>query len=238
MRLGAFVAYHTIIPLIRSQVGPDHDLHPIIASSDHSALADEIRSHGIDTVLVTSLAASQWISFEQKVDPALPASLARIVLSRQEPALLEGAAHLLGLDGVVQIDGDSPPVRRIEDIAAKVAGAGSNFDPSPRDPALTRRLLSLFTISYTDEMDFEIAVRIATGATDREIARDVFLSTKTVRNRISGLLSRSGCRNRTELALMQVHSPYSSWATYLAIQNGEILPFGSPPSDPVPSTDS
>lgn len=228
MKLAAFVAYHTILPLVRSQVGPGHDLHPIIASRDHRAMADDIRSHGVDTVLITSLATSQWITFEQAVEPDLPASLTRIVLSRQEPFLLRDAAKLLGLDGVVQIDGEESPVQGIDRILNDVRSTGNNFDPAPKDPTLMRRALSMFSIAYTDEMDFEIAVRIATGATDREIARDVFLSTKTVRNRISGLLNRSGCRNRTELALMHVHSPYSSWATYLAIQNGDISPFGPP----------
>jgi DNA-binding CsgD family transcriptional regulator len=222
MKIAAFVAYHTIIPLVRSQVGPDRVVHPLLASYDHSTVAEEIQTHEIDTLLITSLATSQWLAFEQSVDPVLPSSLVRIVLSRQEPFLLGDAARLLGLDGVVQIDGEESPLERIERIVDRASQHGNNFDPAPRDPALTRRLLSLFSISYTDEMDFEIALRIATGATDREIARDVFLSTKTVRNRISGLLTRSGCRNRTELALMQVHSPYTSWATYLAIQAGEI----------------
>jgi DNA-binding CsgD family transcriptional regulator len=222
MNIGAFVAYPTILPLVRSQVGTDHDIHPILASHDHATIASQIESQRLTTVLITSLATSQWIAFEQAVDPAIPSRLTRIVLSRQEPFLLGEATKILGLDGVVQIDGDDPPPHRIEAIVSSVAETGNNFTPTPRDPILTRRLLSLFSISYTDETDFEIAVRIATGATDREIARDVFLSTKTVRNRISGLLTRSGCRNRTELALMQVHSPYTSWVTYLAIQAGEI----------------
>jgi DNA-binding CsgD family transcriptional regulator len=225
MKIAAFVAYHTILPLVRSQVGADHVVHPLLASHEHATIASEIESSGITTVLITSLATAQWMAFEQSVDPALPAGLTRIVLSRQEAFLLGDAAAILGLDGVVQIDGDEPPPRRIETIVSLVAENGNNFNPAPKDPALTRRLLSLFTIAYTDEMDYEIALRLATGATDREIARDVFLSTKTVRNRISGLLSRSGCRNRTELALMQVHSPYTSWATYLAIQSGEIRAF-------------
>ena len=232
MKIAAFVAYHTILPLVRSQVGPDHELHPIIATEDHSSLTESLRSHAIDTVLITSLATSKWITFEQATDPELPASLTRIVLSRQEPFLLQDAATLLGLDGVVQIDGDIPPIQHIERIVTKVRSTGNNFDSAQKDPVLMRRLLSIFSISYTDEMDFEIAIRIATGATDREISRDVFLSTKTVRNRISSMLNRSGCRNRTELALMQVHSPYSSWATYLAIQNGEISPFDTRRLDP------
>jgi DNA-binding CsgD family transcriptional regulator len=46
----------------------------------------------------------------------------------------------------------------------------------------------------------EIAVLAASGATNPEIARSVFLSRKTVERHVSAALAKLGARNRTELA--------------------------------------
>lgn len=39
------------------------------------------------------------------------------------------------------------------------------------------------------------------GASNREIASALFLSVRTVESHISNLLAKTGCRNRTQLAL-------------------------------------
>ena len=46
----------------------------------------------------------------------------------------------------------------------------------------------------------EIATRAARGASNPEIARDLFLSRKTVERHVSNVLAKLGARNRTELA--------------------------------------
>ena len=46
----------------------------------------------------------------------------------------------------------------------------------------------------------EIAALAASGATNPEIARQVFLSRKTVERHVSAALAKLGARNRTELA--------------------------------------
>ena len=50
------------------------------------------------------------------------------------------------------------------------------------------------------EREREIAALAASGATNPEIAREVFLSRKTVERHVSAALAKLGARNRTELA--------------------------------------
>lgn len=51
------------------------------------------------------------------------------------------------------------------------------------------------------EREQEILERIARGATNREIAAELFLAEKTVRNYVSNVLAKLGMRNRTEVAV-------------------------------------
>lgn len=51
----------------------------------------------------------------------------------------------------------------------------------------------------TDETDREIVELLSVGLSDRDIALGVHLSLQAVRNRVSSMLERSGCVNRTQL---------------------------------------
>jgi DNA-binding NarL/FixJ family response regulator len=50
-----------------------------------------------------------------------------------------------------------------------------------------------------DELDLQIVDLLSVGSSDREIALAVHLSLQAVRNRVSAMLERSGCVNRTQL---------------------------------------
>lgn len=236
MRPALYAVHHTTVPLITGQLGVEAAVPFLLASQEIGEIHGMLAAHDINVVLITSLAASRWIAFEHASEPQVISPLTRIVLSRQEPAIIESSALLLGFDGVGQLDGPTSLLERVEKIHSHASEHGTNFARGVKEPETMRRLLSIFSISFIDQTDFEISMRVATGATDREIARDVFLSTKTVRNRISGLLSRSGCRNRTELALMHVHSPYTTWESYLALQGRDAtahpMETGRTPSPP------
>lgn len=52
----------------------------------------------------------------------------------------------------------------------------------------------------------EILQWIAKGASNREIAQALYISEKTVRNHVTSILSRLGLRDRTQAALLYVHS--------------------------------
>lgn len=52
-----------------------------------------------------------------------------------------------------------------------------------------------------NEKELEIVVKVAKGFSNREIASDMFLSEGTVRNYISGILTKLNLRDRTQLAV-------------------------------------
>lgn len=58
-----------------------------------------------------------------------------------------------------------------------------------------------------DDIDRRIAAYITMGMSDRDIGAKVFLSSQTVRNRVSRMLERSQLRNRTQLAMACVVNP-------------------------------
>jgi DNA-binding NarL/FixJ family response regulator len=54
----------------------------------------------------------------------------------------------------------------------------------------------------TDETDRKILLLISQGKFDKEISQELFLSVQTIRNRVSRILTESGARNRTHLAML------------------------------------
>ena len=54
----------------------------------------------------------------------------------------------------------------------------------------------------------EIAALVATGASNKEIARELTISIKTVKNILTRVFAKTGTRSRTELAVRLVQSRY------------------------------
>jgi DNA-binding NarL/FixJ family response regulator len=54
----------------------------------------------------------------------------------------------------------------------------------------------------SDETDRKILWLISQGKFDKEISEELFLSLQTIRNRVSRMLTETGARNRTHLAVM------------------------------------
>ncbi len=55
----------------------------------------------------------------------------------------------------------------------------------------------------------EIATLVATGASNKEIAYQLAISIKTVKNILTGVFVKTGARSRTELAIQIVQSRQS-----------------------------
>ncbi len=51
----------------------------------------------------------------------------------------------------------------------------------------------------------EVLRLIATGASNREIAKELYISERTVKNHVTNILSRLGLRDRTQAALFALH---------------------------------
>ncbi|MFI5841583.1 response regulator [Catenuloplanes sp. NPDC051500] len=81
-------------------------------------------------------------------------------------------------------------------IDAQVAGrVVARLDTAPRDP-------SPAVLSAREE---EVARLVATGASNQEIARALFLTEGTVKNHVSAALRKLSLRDRTQLALAFSH---------------------------------
>ena len=65
----------------------------------------------------------------------------------------------------------------------------------------------------TDETDRKILLLISQGKFDKEISQELFLSTQTIRNRVSRILTESGARNRTHLAILSASGQISNSIT-------------------------
>jgi DNA-binding NarL/FixJ family response regulator len=78
---------------------------------------------------------------------------------------------------------DTAAIRRLADVLDRTA------------PQAARPRLDL------TEREYEVLRLIAGGATNREIARQLFVSEGTVKNHVSHILSRLGLRDRTQAAI-------------------------------------
>ncbi len=110
-------------------------------------------------------------------------------------------AIMAGASGYVlkQIRGDD-----LVDAVERVAGGASLLDP-----AATTRLLERLRhgmpeddkIAQLTDQERRILELLADGLTNRQIADQMFLAEKTVKNYVSNLLAKMGMRRRTEAAV-------------------------------------
>ncbi|KAA3656982.1 MAG: DNA-binding response regulator [Chloroflexi bacterium] len=78
-------------------------------------------------------------------------------------------------------------------IAGKLIGRLDTTSPTPPKPAPPAHDLT--------ERELEVLKLIATGATNREIAKELVVSEGTVKNHVSNILSRLGLRDRIQAAV-------------------------------------
>ena len=97
---------------------------------------------------------------------------------------------------------------RARDLVAALESVGRG--ESLLDPAVTEKVLErvrrIATGAYTDEMaqltaqEQRILLLVAEGKTNKEIASEVFLSDKTVKNYVSSILSKLNLERRAQAA--------------------------------------
>jgi len=85
------------------------------------------------------------------------------------------------------------------------------------DPALTRRVLEMLRhpeqleqpgLNELNDTERSILLLIAEGKTNKEIAQQLFLSYKTIKNYVSNVLAKLGLSNRAEAAAFAVRNRF------------------------------
>jgi DNA-binding NarL/FixJ family response regulator len=109
---------------------------------------------------------------------------------------------------------------RARDLVAALEAVGRG--ESLLDPAVTEKVLDrvrrIATSAYTDELaqltaqEQKILLLVAEGKTNKEIASEVFLSDKTVKNYVSSILSKLNLQRRAQAAaFVAKHKPGSGF---------------------------
>ena len=144
----------------------------------------------------------------------LPTTRVIILTSYAEEDLLFAAVHAGAAGYVLKHIGSADLIRTIETIAqgessldvARTEAMFKRVDDLDRDTASTA--LSAITVQ-----ELRVLVLIMEGATNREIAGQLFLGEGTVRNYVSTLLSKLHLANRAEAAAFAVHHKVKDYVT-------------------------
>lgn len=113
---------------------------------------------------------------DESVHRALRAGARGYVLKGAAQGTIARAIHALAEGDTVLHGG----------IAGRVVQAATQSRPSSAFPALSSR-------------EVEVLELVARGLANQAVAERLFLSVKTVQNRVSDLLAKTGCRTRAEL---------------------------------------
>lgn len=167
----------------------------------------------VDACLIDSLLMAQCLERGRIQKGPRGSELRRIMLAPGVPNSLLVQAAQAGLDDVVDLSDDVDALlKNLRDSLSGRRSLGSH--PLWRTVAPPRDVNTIAS-PYRDVIDREIVSMIAVGLTDDEIAKGVYLSCQTVRNRISRMLERSGARNRTHLASVYIRDQYHELDTVL-----------------------
>lgn len=134
------------------------------------------------------------------VDP----SIRGLILTTYDDPEAISSAILAGASGYVlkRIEGNS-----LISGVRLVAGGHSLIDPTVASRVVEQMEMqkqSLDVICELTPQQRKIFFLIAEGMTNRQIAEQLYLAEKTVKNHVTGLLSRLGLQHRTQAALLAV----------------------------------
>ncbi|MEY9930930.1 DNA-binding NarL/FixJ family response regulator [Catenulispora sp. GP43] len=200
---------HTIVRegfrhVLQAQDGID-----VVAAADRSEGTHLLaRRHEPDVILLdTRMDAGHGQAFLHRLQAAVSAERTRIALltDTADDAELFRALRA-GISGFLLKDMSEPElVHAVRSIASGHAVIG---------PALTRRLIDRFEIflppedafSYTvgllTERERDVLTAIGNGGSNQQIARDLHLTTATVKSHVSNVLSKLGLPSRVHAALL------------------------------------
>jgi two-component system, NarL family, response regulator DevR len=186
---------------VRQVLSVDPEIEVVGDAGDARTATEEILRLVPDVALIdVRLPDGSGIEVARHVRNVVPAVRCVIFTAfADEDAFLKSV--LAGAVGYLSKFADGPEVRS----AVRRAAAGESLiDPKMVD-RLRRREQPAQAFSGTlDELtphELRILKLVAKGCTNREIAEELHLAEKTIRNGVSVILAKSGARNRTQLAV-------------------------------------
>jgi DNA-binding NarL/FixJ family response regulator len=183
------------------------------------------QSGRVDACLIDSLLMAQCLERGRIQRGPRGSELRRIMLAPGVPNSLLVQAAQAGLDDVVDLSGDVDSL--LKDLRDSLAGRRTLGTHPLWRTVTPPRDVNTIASPYRDTIDHEIVSMIAVGLTDDEIAKGVYLSCQTVRNRISRMLERSGARNRTHLASVFIRDQYHDLDAVLPYESHWLGSLGS-----------
>ncbi len=171
------------------------------AASEHEAV-EKANQYKPDIVLMDiRLAGGSGIEACEKITTNLPSTKVVMLTSYAEDEMLFSAIRAGAVGYVLKQVGGNEVIRAIEAAARGEATL---------DPTLTQRVFDEMRRSIKQEesaafsdltnQEMHVLELIAEGKTNREIAEVLYLSEGTVRNYVSGILSKLDVSNRAEAA--------------------------------------
>ena len=168
-----------------------------------SSLVDRLTAFQPDVVVVGRFMTDVAFLFTEYLQQAGCAKSSIVVAAKPLTNALKIKAAHAGFHDAVDLGNPLPEIR----AAIQAAGQGEyalDVDPIWRSIGRPPRQLDLPLVTR-DETDIEILNLIAIGLSDQEISDAVYMSSQTIRNRVSHMLIRSGLGNRTQLAWIFTH---------------------------------
>ncbi|WP_156377860.1 response regulator [Williamsia sp. Leaf354] len=193
---------------LRTMLSGDPDIEIVGEAADGDGIAELVAETGATVVLmdirmpgVNGLTAAERLS-------ALPSPPHVVMLTTFDADDLVVAALRAGADGFLLKD--TPPADLVAALHAVVAG-----DPI-LSPQVTRRLIEQVTepdrdarsatatrqIAELTPGEQRVAVAVAQGLSNADIARELFVTVATVKSHISHILDKLALTNRVQIALL------------------------------------
>jgi DNA-binding CsgD family transcriptional regulator/tetratricopeptide (TPR) repeat protein len=186
----------------------------------------DLARRGTDTVVAvqevlatfTTMSAAEIARAEGRSDPAEWAKVAELWEQRQQPyptayarlrraeAILAGRARSTEAAGELRLAartarslGAAPFLTEITDLAAR---ARIRLDPAEPGPRPERRAPTVTVLDALTPRELDVLVEMASGLTNREIGRRLFISEKTVGVHVSRIFSKTGVHSRVQASAL------------------------------------
>ncbi|WP_435768347.1 response regulator [Nocardioides sp. SYSU DS0651] len=189
---------------VASLLGGDPSIQVVGQSGSATVALREILALRPDVVVLDNhLPDGSGIDVCREMRATDPAIKALILTTYDDPEAIS-AAILAGASGYVlkRIEGNS-----LVSGIRLVAGGHSLIDPTVASRVVEQMEMqkkSLDVITELTPQQRKIFFLIAEGMTNRQIAEQLYLAEKTVKNHVTGLLARLGLQHRTQAALLAV----------------------------------